>query len=144
MIYCNAIGFFQLFVNGQRIGDDEFSPHVSELGRRTLYLAYDIAPYLKKGTNAICFRMGRGWSTAALRRGCDVRTVDKGAHPADAQGLARQHGLIDGGDLVRQRLHVGRVDRHHGIEQVREVDPVSLGGELEVGPIRVEAPRTPH
>ena len=64
MIYCNAIGFFQLFVNGQRIGDDEFSPHVSELGRRTLYLAYDIAPYLKKGTNAICFRMGRGWSTA--------------------------------------------------------------------------------
>lgn len=32
----------------------------------------------------------RGWSTAALRRGFDVRTVDKGAHPADAQGLARQ------------------------------------------------------
>lgn len=64
MIYCNAIGYFQLLVNGQRVGDDEFAPHTSELGRRSLWIAYDIAPFLKKGTNVVAFRLGRGWSGA--------------------------------------------------------------------------------
>jgi uncharacterized protein (TIGR02646 family) len=31
-----------------------------------------------------------GWSIGAPRRDCDVRTVDKGAHPSDAQGLPQQ------------------------------------------------------
>jgi hypothetical protein len=33
-----------------------------------------------------------------------------------AQRLARQHRLVDCSDLVRQRFHVGRVNRHHRVE----------------------------
>src|SRR5207244_8230117 len=45
--------------------------------------------------------------------------------------LARQHGFIDGRDLVGERLHVGRVYRHHWVEQEREVDAARLDRELE-------------
>ena len=57
-----------------------------------------------------------------------------------AQRLARQHGLVDGGDLVRQRCHVGGVHRHHRVEQIGQVDAVGLGGELEVLAGGVEGP----
>ena len=59
----------------------------------------------------------------------------------EAQRLARQHRLVDGGDLVRQRLHVRGVDRHHRVEQKREVDALGFAGELERRAVAVEGPR---
>ena len=56
------------------------------------------------------------------------------------QRLARQHGLVDGGDLVRQRLHVRRVDGHHRVEQEGEVNALGLDGELERLAVAVEGP----
>lgn len=56
--------------------------------------------------------------------------------------MARQHRLVDRGDLVRQRVHVGGVDREHGVEQVREADPVGFGDEAEERTVAVEAPGT--
>ena len=50
----------------------------------------------------------------------------------EAQGLSRQHRLVDRADLVRERIHVRRVDRHHRVEEVRELDARGFGGELEV------------
>ena len=40
----------------------------------------------------------------------------------EAQRLARQHRLVDGGDLVRQRLDQRGVDGQHRIEEVGEAD----------------------
>ncbi len=48
-----------------------------------------------------------------------------------AQGLARQQGCVNGGDLVRQGFDVGGVDRHHGVEEVGEVDAVGLRRQFE-------------
>ncbi len=58
----------------------------------------------------------------------------------EAQRLARQHRLVDGGDLVRQRVHVRGVDRHHRVEQESEVDALGLDGKLEVLAVAVERP----
>ena len=49
----------------------------------------------------------------------------------EAQRLARQHRLVDGGDLVRQRLDDRGVDGQHRIEQMREADAVRLGDQAE-------------
>ncbi len=58
----------------------------------------------------------------------------------EAQRLARQHRLVDGGDLVRQRLDERGVDGEHGIEQVGQADAVRLGDEAEERAVAVEAP----
>ena len=58
----------------------------------------------------------------------------------EAQRLARQHRLVDGRDLVRQRLDERGVDREHRVEQVREADAVRLGDEPEQRAVAVEAP----
>ena len=43
-----------------------------------------------------------------------------------AQRLARQHGFVNGGNLVRQGFDVGGVYRHQGVEQMRQADAVGL------------------
>src|SRR5439155_25974660 len=45
----------------------------------------------------------------------------------EAKWLARQHRLIDGEDLVRQRLHQRCVDGDERVEQVRQSDAMRLG-----------------
>ena len=59
----------------------------------------------------------------------------------EAQRLPRQHRLVDGGDLVRQRIDERGVDREDRIEQVREADAVRFGDEAEQRAVAVEAPR---
>ena len=49
----------------------------------------------------------------------------------EAQRLARQHRLVDGRDLVRQRLDERGVDGQHRIEEVGQPDALRLGDEPE-------------
>ena len=52
----------------------------------------------------------------------------------EAERLAGEHRLVDGGDLVGQRLDVRGVHRHHGVEQEGEVDPLGLAGSWNAAP----------
>ena len=56
------------------------------------------------------------------------------------QRLPGQERLVDGRDLMGQRVYVRRVDCHHGVEQEGQVDPLRLTGELEGVGIAVEGP----
>jgi len=84
-IYVNALGYFQLFINGTRVGIDEFAPHVGQYNKRTFCITYDVTKYLKRGKNAIGFWMGSGWS----RTGAGVSiapSVRAQLEMADAKG----------------------------------------------------------
>ncbi len=58
----------------------------------------------------------------------------------EAQRLAREHLLVDGRDLVGQRIDQRGVDSQERIEQVGEADPVGLGDEPEERAVAIEAP----
>jgi alpha-L-rhamnosidase len=84
-IYVNAIGYFQLFINGERIGNDEFAPHVGQYDKRTFCLTYDVAKQLKKGKNTIGLWLGSAWN----RNGAGVSmtpTVRAQLEIVDTQG----------------------------------------------------------
>jgi hypothetical protein len=61
-IYLNSVGFFQLFINGKRVGADQFTPHVSQPDKRSFCLTYDVTDYLTEGKNTIGLWLGQGWS----------------------------------------------------------------------------------
>ena len=61
----------------------------------------------------------------------------------EAQRLARQHRLVDGRDLVRQRLDDRGVDGQHRVEEVGQADALRLGDQAEEGAVAVEAPGRP-
>lgn len=73
-----GLGFFRLYVNGRRVGDEELVPvwsnYSSLLGcragypvweerahYRAYYLSYDLRPYLREGENVLGVQLGNGW-----------------------------------------------------------------------------------
>lgn len=73
-----GLGYFLLFVNGKRVGEQEFIPamtnYTSLLGcettypvweerseYRSLYMVFDLQPFLKAGENVIGIQLGNGW-----------------------------------------------------------------------------------
>ena len=61
----------------------------------------------------------------------------------EAEGLPGQHGFVDRGDLMRQRLDDRRVHGEHGVEEMGKADPLRLGDQAEQGAVAVEAPWPP-
>ncbi len=60
-VYITALGLFELYINGKRIGNDIFTPGWSDPKHRVYYLTYDVTDVLRKGQNAIGVILGDGW-----------------------------------------------------------------------------------
>ena len=51
--YIAAAGLYELYLNGQRIGDHRLDPIYTRFDRRNLYITYDVTAQLREGKNAI-------------------------------------------------------------------------------------------
>ena len=61
-LHVASAGFHEVYINGQKVDNEVLTPNVSDLKRNHVrYKTYDIAPYLKKGKNAVVFWLGVGW-----------------------------------------------------------------------------------
>jgi len=73
----NVMGFYELYVNGKKVGPNVMGPALSDYQKRSLYETYDLAPYLRKGRNCIGLWLSRGWylkykSTASPTLPCNT------------------------------------------------------------------------
>ncbi len=62
VMFVASVGYHELYVNGERIGDEVLAPAVSDHTKRARYVAYDIADKLKRGENVIALWLGTSWS----------------------------------------------------------------------------------
>jgi len=60
----------------------------------------------------------------------------------EPEWLGRQHRLVNGGDLVRERVDVGRVDGHHRVEQESQINALGFNDQFEGLAIAFEGPWT--
>ncbi|NND08308.1 MAG: family 78 glycoside hydrolase catalytic domain [Saprospiraceae bacterium] len=58
--YVTSLGLYQLFLNGQKVGNDLFTPGYTSYHRRLQYQTYDVTEVLQ-GENAIGAIVGDGW-----------------------------------------------------------------------------------
>lgn len=61
MAHVNSLGYHELYVNGRKAGGNVLSPGVSQLGKRSLIVTYDITDMLRDGSNDIVLWLGQGW-----------------------------------------------------------------------------------
>lgn len=75
--YICGLGYFELFINGEKVGGDYFVPNQTDYDdieysnlaygfngvteKRVKYLAYDVYRYIKKGKNTVEIWLGNGW-----------------------------------------------------------------------------------
>ena len=58
--FVNVKGYGELYVNGEKVGDDVLEPAVSVYKKRSLYNTYDIRKYLRAGPNCVGVWLGLG------------------------------------------------------------------------------------
>jgi alpha-L-rhamnosidase len=60
-MYISGLGYYELFINGQRVGDHQLDPAVTDYEERVKYSTYEVDQYLKKGANTLIVVLGHGW-----------------------------------------------------------------------------------
>ena len=60
-LYVTAHGIYEIHLNGQRVGDDLFTPGWTSYHKRLQYQTYDVTGFLRHGENAIGAVLGDGW-----------------------------------------------------------------------------------
>lgn len=59
--YLVAAGLFELYLNGEKIGNHRLDPLYTRFDRKNFYLTFDVTKYLQEGKNAIGVLLGNGW-----------------------------------------------------------------------------------
>lgn len=60
-VYITALGEYELYINGKRVGDHVLAPEWTDYNIRTQYQTYDISDSLHEGENVIGAMLGDGW-----------------------------------------------------------------------------------
>ena len=121
-----CLGYYELVVNGQRVGDEPLAPSVTKLDKRGLCVTYEIGDLLQPGENVIALACSSGWyvsnrfkvhkkSTPLIRLQATARNGKKlqtlFGSDAEWQGREANRSIIDkwgwnhfGGEAVDGRL----------------------------------------
>lgn len=101
VINISGFGFYELFINGERVGEDFYKPAVSDYAprdfshtyplsdktsHRVYYNSYDITKYLKSGENTLAVMLGKGYY-------CQKKRVAEGDTSFGAEALSGFHSL---------------------------------------------------
>jgi len=60
-LYVTSLGLYEVYLNGQRVGDQLFTPGWTSYRRRLQYQTYDVTALLRPGANAVGAMLGDGW-----------------------------------------------------------------------------------
>ena len=106
--YVTSHGLYEMHLNGQRVGDQLFTPGWTSYNKRLQYQTYDVTALLKTGDNAVGVMLGNGWyrgepprghrSTQRLRRSGRLAPADRDRLQGRTQAGRRDGRDLEGGD----------------------------------------------
>ena len=60
-VYVSGLGYYELFINGSKTGDEVLAPVFSKYDESVYYQVRDVSALLRKGENALGVILGTGW-----------------------------------------------------------------------------------
>ncbi len=60
-LYISGLGYYEAFLNGQRVGDHLLDPAWTMYSKRVFYSTYDVTGQLQNGDNCVGVTVGNGW-----------------------------------------------------------------------------------
>ncbi len=79
--YICGLGYYELHINGKRIGDHLLDPGYTRYDKRALYVTYDVTGALRRGGNAVGVILGNGWYNVQTRAVWDFHKAPWRAAP---------------------------------------------------------------
>jgi alpha-L-rhamnosidase len=68
-LYVTARGVYEMYINGNKVGEDYFNPGLTQYNITHMYQTYDVTSMIKEGDNAIGAMMSEGWWSGLLSFG---------------------------------------------------------------------------
>lgn len=65
-LYVTALGAYEAFLNGKKIGQNELTPGFTDFRKRVLYQTYDVTGMVGSGGNTLAAMVGAGWFGSPL------------------------------------------------------------------------------
>ncbi|WP_017434120.1 glycoside hydrolase family 78 protein [Saccharococcus caldoxylosilyticus] len=65
-VYVTGVGLYELYLNGERVGEDLLTPGWTSYKKRLQYQTYDVTHQLQEGSNAIGIMLADGWYKGTL------------------------------------------------------------------------------
>ncbi|HTV61900.1 MAG TPA: family 78 glycoside hydrolase catalytic domain, partial [Verrucomicrobiae bacterium] len=78
-LYATALGVYEAFVNGRRVGDDLLAPGWTDYTKRVMVQTYDVTRLVHPGQNAVGAELGDGWYAGRVGW---MGLAQYGTHPA--------------------------------------------------------------
>lgn len=83
-LYVSGLGYYEAYLNGERIGDHALDPGWTTYRQQALYVVYDITGAIKNGPNVAGIMLGNGWYNPLPMRlfgRFNLRTVQQTGRP---------------------------------------------------------------
>ena len=61
VLHATALGLYEAFLNGVRVGRDELTPGYTQYAQRVQYQAYDVGSLVRPGRNVLAVLLADGW-----------------------------------------------------------------------------------
>ena len=111
-IYVSGLGYYELRLNGSKVGDHVLDPGVTDYAKRILYSTYDITNKLNNGPNTIGIIVGNGWyGVPRLILQCEITYADGSIDTVYThQGYAPEQGgrwLVTSGPILENSVYGG-------------------------------------
>jgi alpha-L-rhamnosidase len=68
-LYVTARGIYEIFINGEKVGNDHYNPGQTQYNKSHMYQTYDVTDMVQRGTNAMGAMMSEGWWSGLLSFG---------------------------------------------------------------------------
>ncbi len=66
ILYASALGYYEINLNGSKVGDHVLAPEWTDFNKRVQYQSYDVTQSLKVGDNVLSSLLGDGWYMGML------------------------------------------------------------------------------
>jgi alpha-L-rhamnosidase len=138
--FVTAMGNYELYVNGRRVGDDMLDPAWTEFSKRVLYSAYDVRGMLRAGVNTVEARVGIG---RAAKRAFLLQLEMDGERVVTDGSWSARPGAVVADSIYDGEVHdARRASEPWGAAKVMDVRP-ALSAQM-IPPIRVMATLPPR
>lgn len=121
LLHVNSLGYHEVYLNGNKVGDAVLQPAVSQTDKRSLICTYDLTEYIKSDSNDLVIWLSEGWfRTDGTNRLCQYPAV-----------RAQLQGVNDLGEVVNV-LHTDDTwyARESGYSSPGSWRPFEFGGEV--------------
>ncbi|HEX7728198.1 MAG TPA: family 78 glycoside hydrolase catalytic domain [Terracidiphilus sp.] len=157
-LYATALGMYEMFLNGERVGSDMLAPGWTDYRERVMYQTYDVTEMLKQGGNVLGALLAPGWyatplewfqlpnnygvTAPALRAQLRIEHEDGSVEwvQTDASWQARR-SYIESSELYDGEAQVGHLEwpEDGAWQRVQTIEPAKVRIMAQTyAPIRVE------